>query len=245
MAVSPPSRNSVNRLTTPGVLEIKQGLLIVMIAIGPIHQQMALLTKPRVEKILGLPVLVIDSFEQFPDAQDPFEIKLQLLSRYKRPIVFIDTDVVLFRWRWDYIDPRYPHFALNRMSDAWPGTKAIRSLLHGSPCVNTGVWYAPVSSASLFQEALRIKRTSLKDFPYALGDQTPLNVALMRVPSNSWRILPNSFNVQLPPTHIDRPPQIEDLAIHLVGGTIPTPSESADPETKLRRVKNYCEKYPL
>lgn len=245
MAASPPSRSSVNKLTTPGALEIKQGLLIVMIAIGPVHQQMVQLTKPRVEKVLGLPVHVIDSFDEFPNAKDPFEIKLQLFTKYKRPIVFIDTDVVLFRWRWDLIDPRYPHFALNLMRDAWPGTKAIRSLLHGSPCVNTGVWYAPLRTASLFEEALRIKRTSLKDFPYALGDQTPLNVALMRTPRSEWRLLPEHFNVQLPPATVDRAPRIQDLAIHLVGGTIPTPSEPSDPQSKLRRVRSYCEKYPL
>lgn len=228
-----------------GTLEIKQGLLIVMIAIGEVHQQMVKLTKPRVERVLGLPVLVIDNYDDFPDAADPFEIKLQLLSKYKRPIVFIDTDVVMFQWRWDLIDPRYPHFALNTMSSAWPGTKAIRALLMGSPCVNTGVWYSPLGSASLFTEALRIKRTSLKDFPYSLGDQTPLNVALMRMPRSEWRLLPEHFNVQLPPSTVDRAPQFRDLAIHLVGGTIPTPSEPSDPQSKLRRVRAYCEKYPL
>ena len=228
-----------------GTLEIKQGLLIVMIAIGEVHQQMVKLTKPRVERVLGLPVLVIDNYDDFPDAADPFEIKLQLLSKYKRPIVFIDTDVVMFQWRWDLIDPRYPHFALNTMSSAWPGTKAIRTLLMGSPCVNTGVWYSPLGSALIFAEALRIKRTSLKDFPYALGDQTPLNVALMRTPRSEWRLLPEHFNVQLPPSTTDRAPQFRDLAIHLVGGTIPTPSEPSDPQSKLRRVRAYCEKYPL
>lgn len=216
-----------------------------MIAIGEVHQQMVKLTKPRVERVLGLPVLVIDSYDDFPDAADPFEIKLQLLSKYKRPIVFIDTDVVMFQWRWDLIDPRYPHFALNVMSPAWPGTKAIRTLLMGSPCVNTGVWYSPLGSALIFAEALRIKRTSLKDFPYALGDQTPLNVALMRTPRSEWRLLPEHFNVQLPPATTDRAPQFRDLAIHLVGGTIPTPSEPSDPQSKLRRVRAYCEKYPL
>lgn len=244
MPASLPYPSFANKFTTPGALEIKQGLLIVMIAIGEVHQQMVALTKPRVERVLGLPVLIIDSYDNFPDAKDPFEIKLQLLTKYKRPIVFIDTDVVVFDWRWDLIDPRYPHFALNVMSPAWPGTRAIQSILMGAPCFNTGVWYAPPHCDELFHRALKIKRTELKDFPYALGDQTPLNVALSRT-QHVWRELPPRFNVQLPPAKVDRPPKVGELAIHLVGGTIPTPSEPSDLQSKLRRVRNYCEKYPL
>lgn len=242
--------HSPTKLRDP--LKIKQGLLIVMIAIGEVHQQMARLTKPRVEKVLGLPVLLIESYNDFPDAKDPFEIKLQLLSKYRRPLVFIDTDVIVFDWRWDLIDPRYPHFAMNEMSPAWPGTRAIQSILMGAPCVNTGVWYAPLHCDELFQIALELKRTELKDFPYALGDQTPLNVALTRWNrrehgwrERGWRELPSRFNVQLSPSAVDRPPKVGDLAIHLVGGTIPTPSEQSDPQSKLHRVRAYCEKYPI
>jgi hypothetical protein len=220
-----------------------------MIALGETHQKMLELTKPRVEKVLNLPVHVVDSYDDFPDAADPFEIKLQLLSTYRRPTLFIDTDVVLFGWRWDLIDPRAPNFALNVMSPAWPGTRAIQSILNGAPCVNTGVWYAPLHCDELFHRALKIKRTELKDFPYALGDQTPLNVALSRAHKiefwSGWKELPSRFNVQLPPSKVDRAPKVGDLAIHLVGGTIPTPSEPSDLQSKLRRVRDYCEKYPL
>lgn len=242
-----PSANSANKFTLPGSPDPKH-LMVVMVAIGQVHQQMLELTKPRVEKVLGLTVHVINSYNDFPDAADPFEIKLQLLSKYRKPIVFIDTDVVLFGWNWRSFDDRYPHFVLDKMSSAWPGTLAIRNIVSG-PCVNSGVWYAPLGASYLFEHALQIKRTELKDFPYALGDQTPLNVALARAHKREgwrvWRELPATFNVQLPPNTVDRAPKFGDFAVHLVGGTIPTPSEPSDPQSKLRRVRAYCEKYPL
>jgi hypothetical protein len=232
------SENSAKKYTPPG-----QKGKVVMLAFGQTHQQMLELTKPRVQKVLSLPVTSITSFEHFPQAKDVFDIKLSLLQHFKCPILFIDTDVVLFDWDWQEIAPGVPNFVPNKMHRSWAGTRAIQTLLNEYPCINSGVWFCPPTFSSVFSDALRIKNGELKDFPYALGDQTSLALALKRSRTPVYP-LPEAFNVQLSPGE-ERAPKKHEYAIHLVGQSIPTPVDSPSLDKKLLRVQEYCRNHPL
>lgn len=212
---------------------MKQDVDVFMIAIGDDHQAMAASTVPRVEKVLGLPVNLITE-------GDPFAVKLSLLEDAKRPVLFIDCDLLLLGWDWDAFDPTCFNAAPDMMHPSWPGTAAIRSLLPNPKLhtFNSGLWLAPPSCKPLFRFASELGNGPLRDIPYKLGDQTPLNVAIQQVSART-NTLPQKFNWQLhKKTRPDPPPPNGALGVHLVGGTF-----EGDTSSKRDRVLSYCKKH--
>lgn len=218
---------------------------VYMVAIGSDHQTMAEATRPRVEKILELPVNVIEYGE-------PFEVKLCLLEDAQKPVLFIDCDLVLFHWDWDYFDFNCFNAAPDMLHPCWPGTHAIQKLMpiKRFPIFNTGLWLAPPDFRSVFKLARELFYGELKDFEYRLGDQTPLNLAIQTSEKNSVadgrkgdpRILKldQRFNKQYAPKVTADPPPGADYGVHLIGGTFEN-----DTAQKRDRVLEYCRKYPL
>lgn len=206
---------------------------VFMIAKGEAHLKMAALTKPRAEKLLDTSITLIE-----PEG-DPYFEKLSLFNLVPphSRVLFIDCDLVLFRWDWSPFNLDKFNAVFDKMHPSWPGTREIIRRMPKHPTTaNTGLWFAPATMSSVFEEA-KVIYEEQKDFPYRLGDQTPLNVALQK---NNIRVhwLPTYFNHQLSPrpTRPDAAPPKHCIGVHLVG---------SDAEKKLERVETYVKKYPL
>ena len=210
-----------------------------MIAIGAQYVQMAALTAPRVEYYTGLPVEVVLEGE-------PFEQKLGLLRGAKKPVLYIDTDAVLIGWDWRPFKLDKFNAVQDPMAGDWPGKQPIMQLLLKPWAINTGVWLAPPACAEMFDLALELKRGRLRDFEYALGDQTAVNLALQGK-NTPMHFLHWKFNKLLFPNPSPKPPIPRDaLVVHLVGGGAHHRGQSeSELDERLRRVEELCERYPL
>ena len=210
-------------------------LRAVMVATGEHYQAMAAITLPRAERALGMPV------ELITDVAEPYEAKLQLLDGLAddEHVLLLDTDLVFFGWDWSPIQPGLFNAAEDMLHPSWPGTAAILKLMPYPKelTFNTGLWIAPGSLQSVFQAALLSARNELKDFPYRLWEQTPLNFALQAFRTPRTWLSAQRFNWQLSPKdHADPAPKKGTLVVHLM--------EGKTPQAKLERVAKYCERFP-
>lgn len=211
-------------------------LRAVMLAKGPEYVAMAELTRPRAEKALGV------SVELITDIDDPFDAKLSLLDDVEpdEHVMLLDTDLVFFGWDWNAIVPDKFNAAIDMLHPSWPGTKAITDLMPypNEPTFNTGLWIAPGSLWDVFHVARHLMHNDLRDFPYRVWDQTPLNLALQQTRAPRNPLHAKRFNWQVSPRgHFDPPPHPITLVVHLIEGT--------SPQSKLERVAKYCKAHPL
>lgn len=205
-----------------------------MLAQGDEFQAIAALTRPRAERALGVPVELVTSFSDITEA------KLQQLegATDDEHVMLLDADLVFFGWDWHAILPGHFNAAPDMLHPSWPGTKAIidKMPFPKEPTLNTGLWIAPGSLQPVFAHALILARNDLRDFQYRLWDQTPLNVALQQARSPRHYLPAVQFNWQLSPkVQRDPAPAKHTYVVHLIEGT---------PQEKLKRVSEYCERFP-
>ena len=74
-----------------------------------------------------------------------------------------------------------------------------------------------------------------------IGDQTALNLAINET-HTQVNVLPKKYNWQ---TLEERPKVPEGVyLVHLIGGTIPSPTETPNLDRKLQRVLDLCRRHP-
>lgn len=206
-----------------------------MIAVGETHQKMAEHTLPRVEKHTGLKVELITEGE-------PFTAKLNLLERSTKAVFFVDTDAVMFDWSWEEFQLPGFNVCFDDVSPAWAGHQHLATLFNPATSINTGMMLVSQEYRGLFQEALLYRaRLEQKKFPYMLGDQTALNLAISETHTRV-NILPKKYNWQTMEEHPKVPEGV--YLAHLIGGTIPSPTEKPRLGWKLQRVLDLCRRHP-
>lgn len=206
---------------------------ICTIAIGDVYQQIAKITVPRMERLIGAPVRILS--EPHPN---PLMFKLDLLKHTDAEhLLFIDVDIVLHAWDWAPFEPEKFN-AVVCYSSLFPDIlQSLRQHIPApAPLFNSGFWLAPKSVQPVFQLAKDIAENELNTFKFQFNEETPLNLALHRTgfPCNE---LPEKYNNLQHIWKIVQPVAATDtIGMHLLSG---------NPLKKLARIKRYCERYPL
>lgn len=209
-----------------------------MIAIGPQHLRMAEETLPRVEKHSGVKVELLTE-------GNPFELKLKLLERSDSTVFFVDADAVMLDWSWEEFKLPGFNVCFDQASPHWEGYQHLATLFNPATSINTGMFLVSAEYRKLFKKAQQAFQELIqRSFPYNLGDQTALNWTLAeRGNGTNLNILSQKYNWQ---TVSDRPEVPEGIyLVHLIGGTIPSPTEVPNLSHKLERVLNFCKRHPL
>lgn len=213
-----------------------------MIAIGESHQKMAELTAPRVEKCAGVEVEVITEGE-------PFELKMNLLERTDSTVFYVDADAVMLGWDWEPFKlPGFNACLDSILNPAFPPYDDLATLFNPDTSINTGMFLASSNYRSLFSRA-RERKVELKKqkFPYLLGDQTSVNLAICEHKSMALNVLPQKYNW---PVYMQVPTKQElpegTYLVHLLGGSNhDSAPERTNTTEKFERIAAFCQRFPL
>lgn len=206
---------------------------------GQEFEEMADLTMPQAERILGKPVERIE----VPKNRDVFDLKLKYLSTvdHNDPVLCIDTDMIFLDWDWTLL--RFDEF--NGVPDypllSWAGAPLKRDLdLDASKAINGGLWLASRKQLHVFEVAAKkYKDLVRQDYQLRLGDQTALNWALQKTQTHI-HYLPTTYNYQLPPGVPPKHVRKGVHVVHVVGNSV-GPGEARDNQKKLSRLKEAFE----
>jgi len=213
---------------------MQEAVQTYMIAVGEFHQKMSELTKPRVEQCTGLTVELLTE-------GDPFDLKLKLLERTNKTILFVDADAVMVGWDWQAVELSRLNACYEQIDPSWPGFEELAALFNPKTSINTGMFLATQEHRELFQEAVKAKEElAARNFPYPLGDQTAVNWAIHRSKKLSLNILPPKYNWQVFRHAPSKVPEGTHV-IHVVGGTF----EAPDLPSKYGWVELTCRRFPI
>ena len=212
-----------------------------MIAIGEQHQKMAALTAPRVEKCAGVEVELITEGE-------PFEMKMNLLERTDSPVFYVDADAVMLDWDWTPFEWSSFNACLDSiLNPAFAPYDDLKTLFNPDTSINTGVFLATSEHRELFARARDLKvELKKKKFPYLLGDQTAVNLAISQSTGLRLNVLPQGYNwpVWMDVPYRERLPAGTYL-VHLLGGSTHDSTPGSDTLGKYERVAKMCQRFPL
>lgn len=216
---------------------------VIVFVSGPEFEEMASLTMPRAEQVLGTSV---ERISTPPDSYMPSE-RLRYMSTVEHddPILLIDADMVFRSWDWAPFKIDQFNGVLDYTLEGWAGGNLRQQLgLDATKAINGGMWLATRRFARTFNhsEALR-KELVRQDYFLRMGDQIALNMALQQhhVPIN---YIPNEYNIQVSPVMpLDEVPE-DARVVHLVGNSV-APGETYNPKRKLERVKEALDVFPL
>ena len=215
-----------------------QEVRVVTFAVGEAFEQMAALTMPRAEKVLGLPIEVIKDGKP----EDTFTRKMKLLQEAPGPVLCIDVDMVFCSWDWSSLKQEEFNAVLDHGLETWAGGNLAKIGVDAGTSVNGGLWLANAKHVQVFELAERLMNGALNDYFLKMGDQTSLNKALQTL-ETPVHVLPRDFNYLVPPGAKLRDVPRSARVVHLVGNSV-GPNEIYLPWKKLQRVKEALDAFP-
>lgn len=188
------------------------------------YERMTAFTAPTVSRATGYAcnVLTLDP------SCEPFEAKLDLLSRVREPSLFVDADVVMHDWDWSLVDAE----RVNAFHAPYRTAERRHKPLLPDPHVllHTGVVFMPPERRHAAALALDLMRGELRGLPMSCHDELPFSVACARLGAPANLLPSEALTIT---NHTTLKPA---RAVHFFDG---------DARSKLTRIRQYLERNNL